>query len=145
MRLLLNHYPKSRLPLLSFYVKKTNPNNNNMKFLIFTFLISLTTSFPPHENAFTSEPTNSQSREADYIYKLHADLFKLNEDPDFVINNILPEVYSQRDLIAPNYPVRNSGSSDKIVVLIDQWITDYPLEHENYKSFLENYIRTYPE
>src|SRR5688572_4912085 len=76
------------------------------------------------------------------LRKLHGDIYALPYDGEYIRTTIIPEVNSQRAVLAPHYPERNSygDSADMAYQQLRNWFDTYPAECSAYIDYLIAYI-----
>lgn len=94
--------------------------------------------------------TNSVSidRKINHFLSLEGHIYSLPVDKTEIIETILPKIESNRHQIAPNFPekiyINHAVTSQETKEdELKTWILSFPEEHDQYRIFLEDLIRSY--
>lgn len=70
-------------------------------------------------------------------------IYKLPYTREEIRFQIIPEIKTERLILAPNYPQTENIFGEDKKNLIRDWITNFPLEYDSYIMYVEQYIRSH--
>lgn len=98
---------------------------------------------------FATAWTNAQEESASLEHKLkrvHAlnqGVYNLDFPKEYIRNTLVPQTQAQRATLAPHYPQTDHIFGAQLDALLTNWIIEYPQEYEGYRSYLEDFLRSF--
>lgn len=76
------------------------------------------------------------------FYNAERDFLKIPVDRTVLREELMPEAYNQRSVLAPNFPTSFVDVYDR-QNQVAEWIESYPQEYDDYVLYLEVTIRSF--
>jgi len=85
----------------------------------------------------------SNERKLYNLQKAESQISQLPYSIEKISDEVVPEIHSARDSIAPNYPIRANilRNRDAVNTAFYNWIETFPSEYQDYINYLRLYYR----
>ena len=111
--------------------------NTLLKLLVLVLVLFATTGV----NA-QNDPNSIEFR-LNRMHALNQGVYRLDFSKEYIRNTIIPQTHTERAILAPHYPQTDHIFGAQLDELLTNWILEYPQEYEDYKSYLEHFLRSF--
>ena len=94
-------------------------------------------------NASGQQNPASPEHKLKRIHALNNGVYRLDLPKEYIRETVVPEIIEQRELLAPHYPPTDHIFGAELDQTLTDWIIHYPIEYEDYRSYLETYLRSF--
>lgn len=77
------------------------------------------------------------------MHALNQGVYNLDFPKEYIRSTIVPQTQAQRANLAPHYPQTDHIFGAQLDALLTNWINEYPQEYEDYRSYLEGFLRSF--